>query len=181
MRTNHRRHLTFANVIALIALFVALGGGAYAAMKVKPNSVGTKQLKNNAVNSDKVKDGSLSKGDFANGQLPAGKTGPQGPQGPAGPVDIVYVTKTVNQPVNSQSGGSVNCPAGLSVTGGGANVGGLLGHDLNASFPVDGPDADTLPNDAWRVTVNNETASASNTSITAACTSATSTSTTPSS
>lgn len=31
--TNIRRHLTFANAIAAIALFVALGGGAVAAIQ----------------------------------------------------------------------------------------------------------------------------------------------------
>ncbi len=40
--------LTYANVMATAALFIALGGGAYAAFKVPKNSVGTKQLKNGA-------------------------------------------------------------------------------------------------------------------------------------
>jgi hypothetical protein len=52
--------LTYANVMATVAVFIALGGGAYAATQVKKNSVGTKQLKNNAVTGAKVKDGSLS-------------------------------------------------------------------------------------------------------------------------
>lgn len=38
-----------AMVVALIALFVALSGGAYAAINLPANSVGTKQLKNGAV------------------------------------------------------------------------------------------------------------------------------------
>lgn len=48
--------LSFANVISLCALFVALGGGAYAISK---NSVGTKQLKNSAVNSKKIDNGTV--------------------------------------------------------------------------------------------------------------------------
>ena len=45
-----------ALVIALIALFVALGGTSYAAINALPkNSVGTKQLKKNAVTSAKIK------------------------------------------------------------------------------------------------------------------------------
>jgi hypothetical protein len=83
-----------AMVVALIALFVALSSGAYAAISVPHNSVGTPQLKNgavtgavlhsNAVTSSKVKDGSLLGTDFKAGQLPAGAGGPVGPQGPKG-------------------------------------------------------------------------------------------------
>ena len=44
-----RARLTFANVVACMALFVALGGVGYAATKLPKNSVGSKQLKNGAV------------------------------------------------------------------------------------------------------------------------------------
>jgi hypothetical protein len=71
--------------IALLALFVALGGTSYAAMQLPAKSVGAKQLKRNAVTSVKVKNGSLKRADFAAGQLPAGAPGPQGAPGPAGP------------------------------------------------------------------------------------------------
>jgi hypothetical protein len=79
-----RKHLKFANVISCIALFVALGGVSYAALKLPKNSVGGKQIKKNAVSSTKVKNGSLKKGDFKAGQLPAGARGPQGLQGVPG-------------------------------------------------------------------------------------------------
>lgn len=55
-----RGRLTYANVMATVAVFIALGGSAYAATQLKKNSVGTKQLKNSAVTGTKVKDGSLS-------------------------------------------------------------------------------------------------------------------------
>jgi len=55
-----RGKLTYANVMATIAVFIALGGSAYAAAQLKKNSVGTKQLRKNAVIGAKVKDGSLS-------------------------------------------------------------------------------------------------------------------------
>jgi hypothetical protein len=86
-----RNHITSAHVIAMLALFVAMGGTGYAALKLPKNSVGSKQIKKNAVTSTKVKNGSLKKGDFAAGQLPAGAVGPRGPagangtNGPAGP------------------------------------------------------------------------------------------------
>jgi hypothetical protein len=96
-----RTRLTYANVMATVAVFVALGGASYAAVVLPKNSVGTKQIKNGqiktadlanaAVTSPKVKDGSLLSADFAPGQLPSGAsglkgdTGPQGPKGDTGP------------------------------------------------------------------------------------------------
>jgi hypothetical protein len=62
-----RESVTFSNVVAVLALFLALGGGAYATVelkKLKANSVGTKQLKNNAVKSAKVADNSLTGSDL---------------------------------------------------------------------------------------------------------------------
>jgi len=73
-----------AMVVACIALLFAMTGAGYAAGMLGPNTVGTKQLKKNAVISSKVKNGSLLKADFKRGQLPAGPQGPQGPQGPPG-------------------------------------------------------------------------------------------------
>jgi hypothetical protein len=78
------RHVR-ANAVAYLALFLALGGtSAYAAGALPKASVGTKQLKNNAVTSPKVRDGSLRASDFAAGQLPQGERGPQGTVGPKG-------------------------------------------------------------------------------------------------
>jgi len=56
--------LSYANVVATLALFVALGGASYAALKLPKNSVGQKQLKKNAVNSSKVKNNSLTGADI---------------------------------------------------------------------------------------------------------------------
>lgn len=75
-----------AMIVALIALFVALSGTSYAVVKLPPNSVGTPQLKSNAVTGPKVKDGSLSASDFAAGGLPTGPKGDPGPTGPQGPI-----------------------------------------------------------------------------------------------
>jgi hypothetical protein len=83
--------LTYANVMATVAVFIALGGASYAAVVLPKNSVGSKQIKNgqiktadlanNAVTSPKVKDGSLLSADFAPGQLVAGAPGATGAQG----------------------------------------------------------------------------------------------------
>jgi hypothetical protein len=79
-----RSSLSYANVMATVALFLALGGSAYAALQLPKGSVGTRQLKKNAVVSSKVKNGSLLKRDFKAGQLPRGPKGDQGPAGPRG-------------------------------------------------------------------------------------------------
>ena len=72
-------------VVALVALLAALAGTSYAAVQLPANSVGTKQLKKNAVTGKKVKNRSLKAIDFAAGQLPKGPKGDQGPQGVQGP------------------------------------------------------------------------------------------------
>ena len=141
-----------ALVISLIALFVALGGTAYAATTLPKNSVGTRQLKSNAVNSSKVKNHSLLAADFRPGQLPRGKTGAQGPAGPqgaqgqAGPqgnpgvsgytqVDAFSAFDTTT-PKTAEA----DCPAGTKIIGGGAyaNVGGGVTGPvaLAASLPI---------------------------------------------
>ena len=74
-----------ATILALIALFVALGSGAYAAITLPANSVGTTQLKNRAVTATKVKPHSLLASNFKAGQLPRGATGATGSTGPQGP------------------------------------------------------------------------------------------------
>jgi hypothetical protein len=66
--------LSYANIVASIALFIALGGLSYAALTLPKNSVGTKQLKTNAVTGAKVKNGTLKEGDFAKGILSSAAT-----------------------------------------------------------------------------------------------------------
>lgn len=70
-----RARVSPALVVALIALFVALGGTGYAVSQLPPNSVGSAQ----------VKDHSLLRKDFKQGQLLHGPRGPQGPAGEQGP------------------------------------------------------------------------------------------------
>jgi hypothetical protein len=69
--TKLRSRLTYANAMSTIAVFVALGGGAYA-VSVPRNSVGSNQLKADAVTAAKVKNRSLVAADFKRGQLSLG-------------------------------------------------------------------------------------------------------------
>jgi hypothetical protein len=72
-----------ATLIALLALFVSLGGTSYAALKLPKASVGSKQLKKNAVTGPKVKPGSLRLSDFKSSDR-SGLRGPAGAAGAAG-------------------------------------------------------------------------------------------------
>jgi hypothetical protein len=86
-----RSKLTFANVIACLALFVALGGVSYAALQLPKNSVGAKQLKKKAVTPAKLSPATkrllTSPGapDAIGVPGPAGPEGKPGPAGPQGP------------------------------------------------------------------------------------------------
>lgn len=91
--TRLAKKLTFANVMSVTAVFIALGGSAIAITQLPKDSVGARQIKTGAVRSEEVKDFSLRGDDFAKGSLastlpgvpgPKGEPGPQGPTGPAG-------------------------------------------------------------------------------------------------
>lgn len=105
MLANLRSRLTYANVMATVAVFVALGGSSYAALRITGKNVPKdaltgadiknltgKDVRNNTLTGADVKsltsadiaNGRLLAEDFAPGQLPKGEQGPQGPQGPEG-------------------------------------------------------------------------------------------------
>lgn len=112
------------NAIALLALFVALGGSSYAAIKLPARSVGERELKTGAVSSRVLADGiehSLAAGRAGVGAPgPQGPKGDQGPQGPAGPAGTNATASTlklglVRQGDNTQA----LCNQGEIATGGG--------------------------------------------------------------
>src|SRR3954466_6085811 len=81
-----RDRLTYANVTATLALFIALGGSSYAAVKLPRNSVGPTQIRAGAVRSSEVKNGSLRTADLSPSTRRAlrGASGSAGAHGPAG-------------------------------------------------------------------------------------------------
>jgi hypothetical protein len=84
-----------STMIAYLALFIALGGSSYAAVKLKRNAVISSHIRNghvkradigrNAIDSPRVRDRSLLAQDFAPGQLPQGEKGATGEKGEPGP------------------------------------------------------------------------------------------------
>lgn len=76
-----------AMAIATVALVVALGGTGYAATQLARNSVGSAQIRRDAVTSSKVKNRSLEMSDLSLRVRHAiqNTVGPQGPTGPTGP------------------------------------------------------------------------------------------------
>jgi hypothetical protein len=72
MLAGFRPRLTYGNVVGTLALFIALGGTAWA---VAANSVGTSQLKNSAVTSPKLANGAVTTPKLAKGAVTASKVG----------------------------------------------------------------------------------------------------------
>jgi hypothetical protein len=71
MRPKGRVRFSFTNVFATVALFAALSGTSYAAIKVTG-----KQIKNNSIASTDVKNFSVGRGDLAKGILESTKATP---------------------------------------------------------------------------------------------------------
>jgi hypothetical protein len=123
------RHPSPALVISVVAVFFAIGGIGFAAA-----TIGTGDIKNGAVTSKKIKDGTIKQKDMGfNVSGTAGPAGPQGPQGAQGSPGILGLT-TVDSPEVSIPPGSnsfavnpnslrAQCPSGSTVVGTGFNDG----------------------------------------------------------
>jgi hypothetical protein len=123
-----RTRFTYANTMATIAVFVALGGSSYAAItvtgkNVKNSSLTGKDIKNSSLTTSDVKNASLLSADFKAGQLPAGPQGPKGTTGDTGGPGVSALQRVVVvSALDSISPKTiaVPCPAGkrlLSLTG----------------------------------------------------------------
>jgi hypothetical protein len=64
-----RPSFTYANVMATVAVFIALGGASYAAIKLPKNSIGPKQLKKNSVTGPKIKNQAVTAAKVKQGTL----------------------------------------------------------------------------------------------------------------
>lgn len=70
---NLRRKLSYSNIVASMALFIALGGVSYAALNLPKGSVGTEQLKSQAVSTAKIKDGAITANKIRDGAVGGAK------------------------------------------------------------------------------------------------------------
>jgi hypothetical protein len=139
--------LSYANLIATLALFLALGGSSYAALNLPKGSVGGTQLKRNSVSSPKVKRGSLLLSDFKASQR-ASLRGPQGPQGLKGDVGASGATSvaaregafTTVQP-DEFGAAAVDCNPGEVATGGGIELNNGSARDMVQVKSVPTPSA----------------------------------------
>lgn len=126
--TRIKAALSFSNVIAFIALFVALGGSVYAAGKlsgtqIKPNSIPGNRVKAKSLTGKQVKPGSLTGSQIKAESI----TGSQIAESTLAGVTasslagIQYVSAAV--PFGpTVATGTATCPAGTYVIGGGATV-----------------------------------------------------------
>ena len=96
MLTPKRGRLTSAHVIALVALFVALGGTTWAATQLGKGTVKAKNLAKNAVTTKKIKDGAVTAPKIAGGVIPSvafAKVNADGTRVAAQSKNVVGVTK----------------------------------------------------------------------------------------
>jgi hypothetical protein len=112
-----RGKLTYSNVVSTLCLLLLVGGGtAWAANALPKNSVGSAQLKKNAVTPAKLS--STAKAAIGR-QGPAGPTGPKGDIGPPGPKGDTGAPGTPATTLFAQvkEDGSINfAPAGITST-----------------------------------------------------------------
>lgn len=171
--------LSFSNVIACIALFVALGGSVYAAGKlsgaqIKANSLPGNRIKAKSVTKSQIKPKTLTgaqirAGSITGTQIKAGSlTGTQINQGSLTAVtasklsSLQYATASVN--LGSGPGNATaSCPAGTNVVGGGATV----SHDDRAFVNDSGPNS---TRNGWEATGFGDLGTTLN--VTAICTTA---------
>ena len=127
--------------VGLLALFVAVGGTAYAAAALPANSVGTRQLRRHAVTLAKIDPHARNALRGRKGQT--GPTGPKGQTGPTGPSDG-YSTETDftsfdNTDSVTSHGVSLTVPAGSYVATGdckAAHLGPMLGTTMPVEFAL---------------------------------------------
>ena len=159
-----RARLTYANVMATVAVFIALGGTSYAALRITGRNVPRNALtgadiknltgrdvRNNSLTGADVRslthrdvsNGRLLAEDFAPGQLPKGDTGPAGPQGPPGPqgapglsaLQIIQADSAESSVSPKQV--SAICPPGKRVSGTGYDIfGGKTGSSPNQETEI---------------------------------------------
>ena len=149
------RYLTYTNVTATLALFLALGGSSYAAVTltgadVRNGTVTGSDLKSESVKGRDVDNGSLTGSDLKNGSvtssdldalagadLEAGQlaAGPAGPQGPAGTTQVLARrVAEVALDEGQRKEAIASCLPGEVAVGGGAIHDGTAADDVYIAY-----------------------------------------------
>jgi hypothetical protein len=143
--TRIRKAFTFSNVLACVALFVAMGGTVYAAGKisgtqitagslpgnrVKPKTLTAKQVKPGSLTGAQIKAGSLGATQIDQSTLTGVTASSIG--------NVLYAATTVPVSETSPSGsqGTATCPAGTYVIGGGTSLSSESLGEVNDSGPA---------------------------------------------
>jgi len=115
MRQRIRSAVSFANVVSLCALFIALGGTSYAVARnsidtreirnndvrswdIRNSTIRSRDLRNNAIRSEDVRNGTLLPRDFKQGQIPTAvdSLSSQTPEGKTSDsIDLGFMTARV--------------------------------------------------------------------------------------
>lgn len=172
-----QKALSFSNIVAVLALFLALGGSVYAASnkingrKIKPRSIPANRIKARSLTGAQIKARTLTGAKVKPGSLTGKQVVGSSLTGvsAASLASVQYSVTTITLARWAPSGTSTTaaCPPGLRVIGGGA----VVSNDLHAYVNDSGPQASRT---GWEATARAETDGVTMT-VTAICTSVRST------
>jgi hypothetical protein len=137
--TKVKSRLTYANVMATIAVFLALGGVATAAFTLPKKSVGPKQLKAGAVKTGKLANGAVTEPKIANEAVTAAKV-----KGGLSFYRNVYFREIVHSNTSASFSDDIQCGAGEQAIGGGVlntavGTRSTPSNDVDSDLLVSGP------------------------------------------
>jgi hypothetical protein len=135
------RLLSFSNIIACLALFIALGGSVYAAGKISGSQIKAGSLPGNRIKAKTVTAKQVKPGTLTGTQIQAGTIGAAQIQANSltsaqinqstltgvsaanlGSVQYAVATASISPTAENGTQATAGCPAGTSVIGGGATV-----------------------------------------------------------
>jgi hypothetical protein len=141
-----RRHLSYANAMATVAVFLALGGGAYAAVHVngkdiKNGTIAGKKIKNRTIAGKKIKNNTLGGKQINEGKL--GEVPRAAEAESAASADTAATATTAGTATNATNATSATTATSADSAANAANAA-KLGGAPPAVYFVSGPQGTTL-------------------------------------
>jgi hypothetical protein len=158
-----RKRLSFANITSVVALFLALSTGSYAAIILPANSVGSRQLRAKAVTPSKLAAHAVTSGKIAANAVRSGNIAARAVRGAqvvpgsltgadinlatlgkvpsasiadsAAVARVKTVTTSATAAPNSVTAATATCDPGLTVVGGGAALSDENNQLVNDTYP----------------------------------------------